>query len=329
MHWILRGLGALALATLVACGGGGTSDAPAGVQVPQGARSGSASAGSNISATNYANFAGPLARAVMSAMNPSVPGISSGRDTPQSRNHRMAVQGQRWVRLARDAMSSREQALATTILPSRCLSGSIRITLDDADNSGKLSAGDSISITANGCIAELGQPATSGSLGLAINAIELDGRDEPIAIDVTITFSGFEEEGFGVLSGSVRLWFKGDGLSGEQLRVSYSSTAVSEQGDRLAYDFDVVGDSLGSDGSFDMSGTFVIDGEDYAMTSTTFRFSGGSQPTTGSVTLRDFLGNTVTLRAKSNDTFDLEFRPFGAPFPLIIPGFIWKALLLP
>ncbi len=329
MHSILRGLGALALASLVACGGGGNSDAPAGVQVPQGARGGSASAGSSISADNYASFAGPLARAVMGAMDPSVPGISNGRDTPQSRNHRMAVQGQRWVHLALGTASSREQALATTILPSRCLSGSIRISLDDADNSGKLSAGDRISITANGCVVELGQPATTGSLGFTINAIELNSSDDPIALDVTITFSGFEEEGFGVLSGSVRLWFRGDGLSGEQLRVSYSSTSVSEQGDRLAYDFDVVGDSRGSDGRFDMSGTFVIGGEGYAMTSTTFAFSGGSQPTTGSVTLRDFLGNTVTLRAKSNGTFDLEFRPFGAPFPLIVPGFIWKALLLP
>lgn len=314
------------LVTLVACGGGGGGEGPSGVQIPQGARGGTASASSNINEANYASFAGPLARAVMSAGGADVPGLSSGRDAPQSRADRLTLQGQRWTRLALGAVASREQALATTSLPARCLSGSIRVSLDDADNNGKLSAGDSLSIVVNACVAEFGQPASTGSLGLAINAIELDGRDDPTALDVTISFSGFEEEGFGTLSGAVRLWFKDDASGGQQLRVSYSATAVSERGDGLAYDFDISGGSGSSgDGAFDMNGTFVIGGAGYAMTSTTLRFNAGaSHPASGSVTLRDFLGNTVTLRARG-DSFDLEFRPFGAPLPLIIPGFLWGA----
>ena len=176
------------------------------------------------------------------------------------------------------------------------------------------------------CVSEPGQPASTGALALTINAIELDGNDDPTALDVTIRFSGFEEEGFGSLSGSVRLWFKDDGSGGERLRVSYSAAALTEQGDSLAYDFDITGGSgANGGGAFDMNGTFVIGGAGYAMSSTTFEFSAGSsQPSRGSVTLRDFLGNTVTLRARG-DTFDLEFRPFGAPLPLIIPGLLWSA----
>lgn len=88
------------------------------------------------------------------------------------------------------------------------------------------------------------------------------------------------------------------------------------------------GESTESGGSFDLNGTIVVDGTGYPMTSTTLRFDVGSNRAEGSVTLRDFLGNKVTLRARG-DTFDLEFRPFGLPFPLIIPGFLWSAFRLP
>ncbi len=315
-------LGWAALCLLAACGGGSGDD---GVQVPQGTRSGAATQGSNISAGNYSSFAGPLARAVLRTGDGQVPGISGGREAPQSRATRSSLQAQRWVRLALAHASSREQLLATTTRTLPCLAGSLRITADDDDNNGKLSAGDRISITANACISELGQPASTGSLSLRINGVELDAQDDATALDVTVTFSGFEEDGFGSLSGSMRIWFKDDGAGGERLRVSYRAAALTEGGDSLAYDFDITGGSgANGGGTFDMNGTFVIGDAGYAMSSTTFAFSAGSHPTTGSVTLRDFLGNAVTLRARG-DTFDLEFRPFGAPFPLIIPGFLWGA----
>ncbi len=317
-------LGWATLFLLAACGGGGGDD---GVQVPQGTRSGAATQGSNITESNVSSFAGPLARAVMRTGDGDVPGISGGREVPQSlatRRARSALQAQRWVRLALAHASSREQLLATTARTVPCLSGSLRITADDDDNNAKLSAGDRISITANACISELGQPASTGSLSLRINAVELDGSDDATALDVTVTFSGFEEDGFGSLSGSMRIWFKDDGAGGERLRVSYRAAVLTEQGDSFAYDFDITGGSgANGGGTFDMNGTFVIGGAGYAMSSTTFTFSAGSHPTSGSVTLRDIFGNTVTLRARG-DTFDLEFRPFGLPIPLIIPGFLWS-----
>jgi hypothetical protein len=337
MNSILRGLGALTLAVLAACGGGGGGDdAPAGVQVPQGTRGGAASASSNITESNFRTFAGPLARAVISASDAKkVPGVSNGRDAPQSRSERMAVQGQRWTRLALGVaaanISSREQPLATTTTPARCpLGGVLTLRLDDNDNNGKLSAGDRVSVVTLACVSEVGQPASTGSLALTINAIELNGNGDPTALDVTITFSGFAEDGFGSLTGSVRLWFKDDGSGNEQLRLSYSAAAVTAQGDSVSYDFDITGASGANGGSnVDLNGTFVIGGQGYAMTSTTFAFSAGkTNPGSGSVTLTDFLGNTVTLRARSDDTFELEFKPRGLP-PLIIPGFLWNDQLLP
>jgi hypothetical protein len=340
------------LAALVACGGGG-GDGPSGVQIPQGTRSGTASANSEINAGNASSFAGPLARAVMSAGDPkSVPGVSNGRDTPQARgerarplrsahtperaarrlpSERAALQGQRWVRLALANLSSREQPLSTSTSVLRCpLGGGLTLTLIDDDNNAKLSAGDRLSIVTLACRSEPGQPASSGALALTINAIELDGNDDPTALDVTITFSGFEEEGFGTLSGSVRLWFKDDGTGGERLRLSYSAAAVTEQGDSVRYDFDITGNSgANGGGNVDLNGVFVIRDASYVMTSTTLAFNAGSnRPASGSVTLTDFLGNKLTLRVRNNDGFDLIFKPLGLP-EILIPGFLWDGQLLP
>jgi hypothetical protein len=320
------------LTTLVACGGGGGGDdAPSGVQIPQGTRSGTASANSEINAGNASSFAGPLARAVMSAGDPkSVPGVSNGRDTPQARGERAALQGQRWVRLALANLSSREQPLSTTTRVLRCpLGGGLTLTLIDDDNNAKLSASDRLQIVTAACRSEPGQPSSTGSLALTINAIELDGNDDPTALDVTIAFTGFEEEGFGTLEGAVRLWFKDDGTGGERLRLSYSAAAVTEQGDSVRYDFDITGNSAanGSD-NVDLNGVFVIRNASYAMTSTTLAFNAGSnRPTSGSVTLTDFLGNKLTLRAQSDSAFELEFDPLIGP-SITIP-FLWIDQLLP
>jgi hypothetical protein len=312
-----------ALAMLGACGGGGGDAAPRGVQIPQGTRSGAASAGSEINEGNVRSFAGPLARAVMSAGDAKqVPGVSSGRDAPQARSAdntaRATLHGQRWVRLALANLSSREQPLSTTTRPLRCpFGGGLTLTLIDDDNNAKLSAGDRLQVVTVGCRSELGQPASTGALA-------------PTALDVTITFSGFEEDGFGTLEGSVRLWFKDDGSGGERLRLSYSAAAVTEQGDRVAYDFDISGNSAANGGdTVDLNGTFVLRNAGYAMTSTTFAFNAGSnRPASGSVTLTDFLGNKVTLRVRGDDRFDLIFKPFGLP-EILIPGFLWGDQLLP
>ncbi len=336
MGSILRGLGALILAALAACGGGGGGgDAPSGVQIPQGTRSGAASAGSEVNEGNVRSFAGPLARAVMSAGDSSLPGVAGGRDAPQARsadNSARATQArQRWARLALANLSRREQPLSTTTRPLLCpFGGGLTLTLIDDDNNRKLSAGDRLQVVTVACRSELGQPASTGSLALTINAIELDGNDDPTALDVTITFSGFEEEGFGTLSGSVRLWFKDEATGGERLRLSYSAAAVTGQGDSVAYDFDITGNSTGNGGdSVDLNGTFVLRNAGYAMTSTTFAFNAGSnRPASGSVTLTDFLGNKVTLRVRSDDRFDLIFKPLGLP-EIVIPGFLWGDQLLP
>jgi hypothetical protein len=322
----------LSLAALVACGGGGGDDSPRGVEIPQGARSGAASENARVTEANARTLAAPLARAVMSAGSSEVPGVSSERASPQAR---ATASAQRWTLWAlaqaapRAADRARALAVSTTVLACP-FGGSLTLTLDDDDDNRKLSRGDRISIVTVDCRSELGQPRSSGSLQLAINAVELDGNDDPTALDVTITFGGFEEDGFGTTNGTVRLWFKEDASGGETLRLSYSATAVTAQGSDVRYSFDITGGSSASGaGTADFNGSFTVDNDTFLMSSTTFSFAAGSnEPASGSVTLTDFIGNKLTLRANGNGTFDIIIDLLGLP-RITLPGVLWRDQLLP
>lgn len=316
--------GALSLAALAACGGGG-GDEPTGVEVPVGVRSEAASASSDVNGANYQSFGGPLARAVMSAgEGGSVPGLSAGRESPQARA--LAQRGQRWARLALAGISGREHALAAQSQTLACsYGGSMTVTFDDADNNQELSSGDSASFVFDSCVAEFGQPAANGSLGFRVNAIELDSQDEPTALDVTLTFSGFAESGFGSIAGTVRLWSRNEG-TGTRHRVRYNAAAITEQGVALAYDFDIYGVSSDFGGSFDLNGAFVIGGQTYALRGgNVFSYALGQAPGSGSVTLCDAGNDCVTLRATSHTTFNLEFLASGATTPVVVTGLTWDS----
>jgi hypothetical protein len=328
----------IALALVAACGGGGGDSAPAGVTVPQAVRGGSASAGADISAANAASFAGVLARAVMSATDGDVPGISGSRESPQARSGSAnggANGGVRWLGqaanvAARKIAAQRDAAQATTTQTVACdVSGSLTVTVNDADGSRSLSAGDTASFQFQACIFVVGDPAASGSFSFTVNAVELDAQNVPTALDASLTLAGFTEAGFGSLSGSFRLWFKGEGASNVRQRISYLNTAVIEAGQALAYNFDAYGVAGDGGGSFDLNGALGIGGQSYAVSSTVFTHGQNALPASGALTLRDAAGDAVILRARSATTFDLEFQATGAAAPTVLAsGLLWNSYRL-
>lgn len=309
-----RWLAAPALAlVLAACGGGGGGGSAA-VVVPTGVRAGSASAGADLTLANAGSFAGVMARAVMSGADDSVPGVSGTRESPQSRTVR-TVLSDRWIGFAART-AAREQAQATTTQPLPCLSGSGSITVNDADNNQKLSAGDSASFLFNACVLEAGLPAVTGSISFTVNAVELDANEEPSALDASMTLTGFAESGFGSLSGAFRIWFKEETPTSTRQRVSYLAASLIEQAQTLTYDFDVYGVFGSTGGTFDLNGSIVIGGNTYAMsTPTLFSNAAGALPNAGVLVLRDATGDQVILRARSATTFDLEFQAAAATTP--------------
>jgi hypothetical protein len=319
---------------LAACGGGGGGGSDPKVSVPTGARAGTASAGSDLTAANATGFVGPLARIMIGAADGNVPALGSGRESPTARSASAVSRGTLGFAVASAARTLRgnglEQALAVTTQTVQCpYGGSITVTANDADNDNELSAGDSASFVFNACVAEFGLPAASGSLAFTVNAVELDANDEPTALDASFTLSGFVENGFGSISGSFRVWFKGEGLSSTRQRVSYLAATVTEGAQTLRYDFDTYGVVGTSSGTFDVVGAVTLGGQTYAVTSDVFSHTLGSLPASGTLSLRDASGDALILRARSSTTFDLEFLPNGASAPTVLAtGLAWNSYRL-
>lgn len=311
-----------AACVLTACGGGG-DDAPAGVSVPQGVRTVSASASADINAGNYASFSGPLARAVMQAAEGSSATVAGGS------RESLALAG-----LARGALQAvapdRERALAVTSSTLACTyGGSMTVTFDDADNNQQVSRGDVLTVALSGCVEEPGGAPGSGSMTMTINAIEVDAAGEPTAMDVSISVSGFADDGWGGMSGSFRLWMKQEGATSTRMRVSYQAVTVVDGNTTVVYDFDEYGVfSDSGSGSFDLQGGLRIGGQTYAVVGgNVFGHSSGSNPSSGTVSLRDAAGDQLVLRAISSTTVDLEFYAAGATTPsATLTGVTWSSL---
>lgn len=327
-------LGAVALA-LAACGGGGDSGS-SGVVVPSGVRSGTASAGADVTQANATAFVGVMARSVLGAADGNLPVLSSGRESPQARLAGAAtVPG--LLRFAADTAArrlataaSREQAQAVTTETLNCtVSGTVTVTANDADNNLRVSRGDSFSFVLTNCVLEVGTPAANGTLAFTVNAVELDVQEEPTALDATITLTGFAEAGFGSMSGTFRVWYRDESSTSTRQRISYLDTTVVEEGQNLIYSFDVYGVAGTTGGSFDLNGALTIGGQAYAMSSTQFTHGAGTLPASGAVTLRDAAGDAVIVRARSTTTFDLEFQAAGVAAPTVVSaGLLWSAYRL-
>ena len=329
-------------ALLAACGGGNDS-APPSVSVPSGTRSVAASAGADVSSSNAASLGGSAASAVLSATAGGLLDVTgSGRESPQgvvavstaldapTLPGRLVRAALRQGAAAQTAAREQPQANSSQTLPcptaSGSLSGSLTISLADADNNGKLSNGDGLTLTLHDCVLDSGLPEASGSFTLAINIVELNSAEDPVAIDVTASFNSFAIDGLGTFSGSFQLWSRPEG-SGERFRISYRSTAVQQGPLLVYYNFDVYGVGDDNGGSFDINGGIAIGGQTFSIIgSNAFVFIGANPPHAGSLRLVDAAGDALRLTARSSSLLDLDFFPFGALTPLLsLPGLLWSA----
>ncbi len=330
-----RAIPALAAAALAACGGGGSSDAPP-VVVPTAVRTVSASAGSDVFAEALDAQGGALARAVLSVSGDGAFDVTGRLEQSQMLrsptitapvNARVA---RVLLRLGAASAARRETAEVVRSEALTCLNvgGTGTVSGNDADGDGKLSAGDSLSISATNCVVDAGLPAISGSFTLAVNAIELDSADNATAVDATITVTAFTVAGYGTYDGSIRLWSRPEGAS-DRNRMSYRATTVSVGGHSEIYDFDIYGLSGASGDVFDLDGGIGIGGQTYSISAAgSFSATGAQAPASGAVRLRDAAGDTVRLTARSAATFDLEFLPAGATTATAsMPGLNWADYL--
>lgn len=311
-------LALVAAAALTACGGGGSP--PAGVSVPTGARVVAASAGSNVDEDSVLSLSAPLVRALLSTAGDELLDLTGGREQPQSSapgsrtmSLRSAQPGIVALAALRSAGASvgrmRAQAMRSGTMACDG-GGTMTVTLDDADGDDKLSAGDTLTTSAQGCVMQA-MPAATGTLGMSLNVIELDADEQPLAVDMSVSFVQFTMAGYGSMSGKVHVWTRPE-AGGDRTRIRYEAMTVVEHGQSLVYDFDVHGLWNSGGGTFELSGGLAVAGQTYAIVPIASFVQGPSAPpASGSLEMRDAAGDAIRLTARDTTRLDLQLLRGG------------------
>lgn len=319
---------------MTGCGGGGDGG-DSGVTIPTGTRSVAATAGSDVTTANATTLGADLALAVLNGGGDALLGTTAGTDARPSAAAAAgpgAAQVQRrWLRQAaeageRAAAGPSMQATAVSSETQPCVNpgGSFTVTVDDADNNQRLTRNDSVTLAAFNCVLDPSLPAANGSFRLVFNAVELSGQ-EPVAIDASVTFTGFSVAGQGTANGAARFWWRQIGTTGEQWRIGYQAMSFAIGTRTTGFDFDIAGTVDATGTSFELGGGLVIGGNTYSVVPRSgFRSTGSAAPASGAVELRDVAGDLVRLTARSATTYDLDYYPAGATAPTFTQaGLAW------
>jgi hypothetical protein len=311
---------------LTACGGGGGGGSAPTVEIPQGTRSVAASSGSDVSQSNYTNFAGTSARVVMSVTGNAVLGgaVGSSREAPQSATS-VAVNAARGVHAAMQRAASllgagtaRETAQAVNSDTAACdFGGTMTITVNDANNDQKASAGDTLGVSFNQCVLASGMAAANGSFSVTINAVVLDASSDPVALDLSGSFNALRVGNFASLSGGFHVWSQTDSATSERMRLSFSGAVSTLGSESVVYNVDVVAQSTPGFTTYAIDGGIGVSGQTYSVVQDTpFTVQAGvDYPTAGALRVKDAAGDALVLTARSDGTVDFAFWPAGSQAP--------------
>ncbi|MED5621016.1 hypothetical protein [Ideonella sp. BN130291] len=302
---------ALACATLLsACGGGGGDSS---------STSSGASAGSDVSVSNYQSLATPLARTVVNvAGSADVSGASGG--TAQGASTSAVRTALRSVVSARAvALRAGGQARVTAVTSDTVAcdsSGSVTITFNDADNNGQLSVGDSISLMLSNCAFTADEPAANGGLSMTLQGLQIDGQGIPSALQASGSFNALSV-GADSMSGQFQMSYAPASGGMTSVSMSFTDMTASTSGQTVVYNTTFSG-QFASDGSgsFSITGRLGLGGETYLLDQPQpFVLAADGHPTSGSLRMRDAAGDALVVRARPGDLVDFEFYPAGATTP--------------
>lgn len=321
---------------LAACGGGGGGGDGAGssaVQLPSGTRSLPASAGSDLSQANFSARGSATIEALLTSYGGNVleqPLAAGGAAAASRVDPRAADATVRWAlrwalrRAAAAAARERPQAVHTeTVACDR--SGSVVVSWNDADNDELLSGGDTIAMQFNDCVFDAGTPAADGAANLAVNAVELDRNDAPVALDVSIAYRSFSVEGLGSLSGGARLWSV-PVAGGARTLLRYTAMRADFGTESVVLNFDVDSRLAGTALTTNLNGALTLSGQAYKLTQMLPFTSGiAARPESGTLRVADAAGDHVDITARGS-VVDLDFYPAGSSVPTAVQhGIPWAS----
>lgn len=177
----------------------------------------------------------------------------------------------------------RESAMAVITETEPCFSGSLLITVNDADNDGYISAGDSVSLVASECVFASGQPAVNGTLALRVNAIQFDRYDDVISANVGLTFTGFRVADIS-LNGAATV-----SASSDVVTLAFRGLTASQGDQSLVYNYTLTARPSG----LNMNGSLSVNGSTYGLSTPETITMGFSYPNGGQLRITDGHGGSV------------------------------------
>lgn len=206
-------------------------------------------------------------------------------------------------------VSQRAQAQAVETYVESCYSGSLTIVANDADNDGRESSGDRVTVTANNCVPELGVPAINGNITLVLGNVSYDRNGYLTSVTATISFSNFGSDGVS-LNGSARL-----AINSSSISVDFNRLVASDGVQSRVYDYTL---TVFSSGEAAVNGPIVVGGSTYVLSTPEPVTFSGTYPSAGTVRIADGHGSRVdvslspsgygaTLYLKGDETADEVF----------------------
>lgn len=292
-----------ALAALItACGGGGSSEPPPPSSV-------------TLSKANYSSYTSPMARGVLDLTNSQrFTGLLNGQATA------LQLAGIARLGTRHIARAGQTAAQVTTSNAACNFGGSLQIVLDDKDNNGALSAGDTLTVVALNCHVDAAGSIVNGGFTLNPTTLQLDGAGNLSVMVATGSFNAFAI-GPDVLNGGFTLSIGTDGQGTDTISFGFTNTTSTGIGPTIVHNTTFT-ETIAPDGTStsSVSGSVKIGGASFSLTqpSPFLTPAGALFPTAGAVQLIDGSGNLLSMTAKPGELVD---------FALLINGVVEASLL--
>lgn len=178
---------------------------------------------------------------------------------------------------AAQAMRETAQGVSSSLSPDCLPGGSLLVTVNDADNNGDASAGDTVTLDATQCVFGSGQPAVSGRLTIRVNGIAYGAGGIVASASVGLTFTGFTV-GDVSLDGSATA-----SSSGDTVTLAYRNLTARQGGQSLVYNYTLVASNSG----LRADGLITFNGSTYGMSTPQLITFGSVYPNGGLLKITD------------------------------------------
>ncbi|MGI9217811.1 MAG: hypothetical protein ACR2JA_12545 [Hydrogenophaga sp.] len=262
---------------LAGCGGGGGDS--------------TAVAAVALSTANYAAISSAAVDSVAGSDSfNSTLGLASAASTSDSVAFSVSAPGLAQLALTQarfGASSKRVTAQAVSSSTELCVGGgSLSVSENDADGNKRPSSGDSLTIVANNCVAEIGTTPVNGQMTLVLRNVTLDGLGDLVSGSMDLTFSAFGNSELR-FNGAVALTLTSSSLTLDFNRLTATAGSATRTLDYAMTFYD--------DDTLSVTGPITIDGSTYTLSTLSRVSVASAYPSSGALRLADGRGNRVDV----------------------------------